>query len=130
MIEWDDKYKTGVEKIDEQHKMLFSFFNDLEECLHDRRIMKLEDILKYIEVYTRGHFGHEEKCMHAMKCPIAQQNQNAHANFMKDFHGFQERCKSEGESKELIREIHGSIESWLVNHICKIDVHLRDCATS
>ena len=31
MIEWNDKYKTGIELVDEQHKELFRLFNKTYE---------------------------------------------------------------------------------------------------
>lgn len=59
-----DKYKTGIELVDNEHKQLFDIIrevNDLihEELLHDKydEIMRL---LAELRQYTEFHFSDEE----------------------------------------------------------------------
>lgn len=127
MIRWDKKYATGDHTIDEQHKVLFSFVNDLEQSIKKKQYLYLDDILKYIEAYAAGHFDYEEECMTVRKCPFAAKNKTSHEKFLKHIHYFQQRYNDEGESTELIVEIYHMCARWLDSHICNIDVHLRDC---
>ena len=35
-IVWEDKYKTGYKRIDDQHKELIEIINDLYDCMDNR----------------------------------------------------------------------------------------------
>ena len=74
------------------------------------------------------HFGYEEECMAKHKCPVAGENKRAHELFVEGYHSYRDRYKRGGATEDLIRDIHEECERWLVNHICKIDTHLKECA--
>lgn len=67
MIEWIDKYKTGIELIDKQHKELFRLFNRIYELYNNEFIIdKYDQIITAIEElksYTKYHFEAEEEYM-------------------------------------------------------------------
>ncbi len=124
-IEWHDDFKTGVEKIDKQHCNLFRFINDLE--LEINKGLSSESIsatLRFLETYIKKHFEYEEICMTRAKCPIAQKNQDAHRAFIIYLEEYKERLRVNGASLQNLKELHGVLESWTKNHICKIDVML------
>jgi hemerythrin len=129
MIEWQDSYSTGIVRLDEQHKTLFLFCNDLEENLKNKTVTKdLLDIeLRFLERYAIGHFGQEETCMHKYACPIAKTNKQAHEEFIKKYKDFQKRIISDDAAEEILKELHHFLENWLKNHICKIDSQLKSC---
>ena len=81
-----DKYKTGVELIDTEHKQLFDIIrevNDLihEELLHDKydEIMRL---LAKLREYTEFHFGDEEALMKEIHYPAYDAQKRAHTAFI------------------------------------------------
>ena len=127
MIKWDDAYSTGVTTIDEQHKRLFEFVNDLQGAVQETEIDKtlILRVLDFFEKYAVEHFGKEETCMYRFKCPIAQTNQIAHQNFIETYTHYRGLLNKEGASRQLFSAISSWIEGWLMNHICKIDVQLR-----
>jgi len=104
-MRWSDKYATGVERIDEDHKMIF----------------------KMVEDY--GHFGFEEHCMSKFRCPAAEKNQEAHKEFLETLSKFRERYAAIGYDYAEARRLVGTVDQWLDNHICHIDVHLKRCVT-
>lgn len=130
MIEWDDKFATGVEKIDEQHKKLFKMLNDFETLVQSGDAeARFEDALKFLGNYTKVHFGCEEICMQQMACPVLEVNKKAHASFLAVFEGFMDRFKSEGYSDALANELLRTAQGWLVKHICGVDVKMNACAS-
>lgn len=130
MIEWNDRYKVGVERIDDQHKALFAFTNAIEESIRNGWQMgKANEAVQYLVDYARLHFRHEEDCMFRYKCPIAGVNKDAHAQFLAAIEDFQRKLES-SPGWDLLSEIHEFLQSWLVKHICKIDVQLRPNAVS
>ena len=129
MIEWRESYSIGVEKLDEQHKNLFQYSNDLERGINNGAVSKqtLEGALKFLGSYVKGHFGQEEACMYKYACPFAKQNTMAHQKFIEAYKGFQRILTEEGNNEGTLKELHRFLETWLVDHICKIDVQLKTC---
>ncbi len=130
-IAWSDDYATGDDEIDRQHKQLFKYLEDLEEHMKQGVDAEyLKDFLKALGIYTRSHFCYEESCMRRKKCPIAKKNQEQHDKLLDAYKHYLHRFEVEGVSEDLVRKLHDFLVSWLVNHILKIDTHLRACANA
>ena len=129
MIKWQESYSVGVYLLDQQHKELFGFCNDLEDILRDGDVPKgfLEDGLKFLEKYVQAHFGQEETCMHQYACPIAWKNKVAHQKFIQAYRTFSKKIQKDADSYRTLRQLHIFLEKWLVDHICHIDTHLKAC---
>jgi len=127
-IQWDDKYATGNDEIDSQHKQIFAYLDDLEEHMKTGATQKwVENFMASLAIYTRTHFCYEEICMRQAKCPVAAQNKEQHGKLLSAFTDSFEQFKREGVSDELLVKLQKFLTSWLVNHIMKIDVHLQAC---
>ncbi len=130
MLEWNDKYATGVEKIDEQHRRLFKMINDFEVLVRNNTAKdRFVGALKFLGNYTTAHFAYEEGCMQRMECSVACANKKAHAKFLEAFQGFVARFNSEGYSDALANELLETAQAWLVQHICGIDTRMKHCAS-
>jgi len=129
MIKWKEAYSTGIAKLDEQHKSLFQYCNDLEEGLKNEGVSKssLERDLSFLERYAKGHFGQEETCMYKYACPIAATNKSAHQEFIGSYETFRKRISEGEDSDGLFKELHRFLENWLTNHIAQIDTKLKPC---
>ena len=66
-IIWEDKYKTGYKRIDDQHLELIEIINDLYDCMDnkDSEDEKLKEefkkVLRRTVDYVAYHFSYEEK---------------------------------------------------------------------
>ena len=130
IMEWRDEFCTGIEAIDEQHQRLFALVDELKLALQSEDCSSIYQFgLNLLSSYALEHFGLEETCMHVHKCPAAQNNQLAHAQFVQYVTRFQQDFQNEGFSHPVASELVKSLEHWLVNHICRIDVQLRVCPT-
>lgn len=128
MIEWQNKYEIGVPEIDEQHRWIFDFVNGLEQQLKlGDKGARIDEVLESLNQYAKRHFNYEEGCMLKWKCPVAAQNKKAHDNFIFAYENFMERYKREGHSDDLAWKIHDMVEDWITNHICLIDMKLKNC---
>lgn len=128
-IAWSDDYSTGDDEIDKQHKQLFQYLAELEDRMKTGVTDEyLKSFLNHLGIYTRSHFCYEEICMRQKKCPIAKKNQEQHDKLLSAYTHYMQRFEIEGASEELIQKVHDFLVSWLVNHILKIDTHLRACA--
>ena len=127
-IQWDDKYSTGNAEIDSQHKQIFSYLDDLEDHMKSGASQKwVESFMASLGIYTRTHFCYEEVCMRQAKCSVAAKNKDQHGKLLEAFGKAKMRFEAEGVSDELLDQLQKFLTSWLVNHIMKIDIHLKDC---
>lgn len=125
---WKDEYSTGEPEVDKQHQILFKYLADLEAHMEqgiDARFVG--NLFDNLGLYTRSHFCYEEICMRRFKCPAAPKNKEQHAKLLEAFTHYRERFEVEGVSDDLVQKVHDFLESWLVNHIMKIDTQLRSC---
>jgi hemerythrin len=126
MRPWSDDYRIGIEGIDRQHRMLFTLGNDLQTALDaGRGAQEYGVLLPRLERYVRDHFGFEQQCMDLYHCPVAQQNQAAHATFTARLTEFQQRYAAHGFEPAEAGTLMAFIDAWLADHICRIDVRLR-----
>jgi hemerythrin len=129
MITWDETtMATGVAELDAQHKKLFEKFNEFSEAIASRKSLEAAgDILDFLQFYAKWHFGQEEDCMDKYKCPIAAQNKNAHAEFLKKFDRFYTEWQTGNMTAKLAQKTYNELEQWLVNHVARTDTQLRPC---
>jgi hemerythrin len=127
-MQWRDEYATGVERIDEDHKMIFKMAEDFRAVLDDGKgDATYSVLLDSLSLYCRGHFGFEEGCMRKYHCPVAEKNKAAHQTFLETLSEFQERYAANGYDYADARKLVDTVDGWLDSHICRIDVHLKRC---
>ena len=126
-MKWSDRYATGVEQIDDQHKMIFKMAEDFRAALDEGGGERVYSwMLESLDLYVRTHFGFEERCMDKYSCPVAEGNKRAHARFVEVLSGFQQRYTAGGFNPVDARALVDSVDQWLVDHICRIDVRLKE----
>ena len=127
-MKWSDDYATGVERIDDDHKMIFRMAEDFRAALDVGRGGDVYAVvLDCLCLYCRGHFGFEEQCMAEFRCPVAEENKEAHREFLEKLNEFQARYAASGYDPVDARRFVDTVDEWLDNHICRIDVHLKRC---
>jgi hemerythrin len=127
-MKWKEEYSVGIERIDEQHQMLFKMVGDFRAALDEGHGVRTYGLLlKSLEVYTRNHFEFEECCMEQRKCPAAQQNKDAHQELLDSLAHYKERYTGRGYNQEEAYQLMTSLEEWLDDHICAIDLQLKPC---
>ena len=77
-MKWSEEYATGIDRIDEDHKMIFKMSEDFRAALDEGLGGDVYSVmLDNLSLYCRGHFGFEERCMNEYRCPVAQKNQQS-----------------------------------------------------
>lgn len=125
-MEWREDYATGIEQVDQQHRMLFKMASDYREALDaDQGARLYPELLTSLDLYARAHFGFEEGCMARFHCPAGKRNLAAHGEFVAMLQGFRERLEHDGFIPAVAHELVDNIDLWLAEHICGIDVQLK-----
>jgi len=128
MLTWSDEYRTGIRRVDVQHRALFQVVNRLEILAASDPIdvAELEQLVNFTEDYITYHFGYEEQCMQSRRCPAHAANKEAHERFIVQWHEFKRRYTEHGAQKELIKEVLSFAEDWIRSHILRVDICLRE----
>lgn len=120
MFEWKPEYSVGYPQIDEQHKRLFEFANELHSAMSAGKGKEiLRKTLGKLISYTKAHFASEERLMQANKYPDYAAHKAAHdaltarvMNFERDFEAGRAMM-----SVEVLR----FLNEWLMRHIGETD---------
>lgn len=130
-IEWRADFETGEKHVDDQHKQLFDYVNELHSIIElvragqtlNRR--EVQDLLFHLESYVSLHFAYEEICMVIHKCPMAVVNKEAHDKLIKFYGEFLQKVRADGVTLDMLVTLEGALVNWLTNHICKIDLNIK-----
>ena len=128
-MKWSDAFATGIQQIDDQHKMIFRMAEDYRAALDEGNGEGVYgNLLESLDLYVRTHFGYEEACMARFVCPAAKVNAEAHAKFVEALSRFKETYAGKGFDPTEARNLVDTIDLWLVNHIGRVDSQLKPYA--
>ena len=129
-IEWKEEYRTGFEKIDSQHLRLFECVTEMDSILGGGEInhTAVHDLMGFLTSYVKAHFLIEEKCMNDHGCPISRQNKEAHERFLQFYQEAVVEFQNLGVTREWLQKLRDVLKVWLVQHICRVDIHLKGCS--
>ena len=121
LFEWDDRIMTHIDKIDEQHKKLITYINDLHESMRSGKSKEVIDgILSGLFEYTKYHFTYEEEIMEKYKYEKLDEQKKSHVIYVQKVGDLMEKYK---QSKLGISvEVLNFLMDWIKNHIMQDDM--------
>jgi len=115
-LAWDNSYSTGIQKFDEQHKVLIRMVNDLHDAMQQKRSKEaVGQILRGLAEYTVTHFADEEKVFAQTHYPDEANHKVIHKKLVDQVVGFIGKFQS-GEAV-LSQDLLSFLQDWLINHI-------------
>ncbi len=124
MIEWSDKFKTGIEIIDEQHKELFRLFNRVYHLYNNEFIIdKYDQIIAAVEElkeYTKYHFKAEEDYMLSIRYKKFFEHKLKHEDFIRKIDSIDYNIIDYNQQNHLL-ELLKFITDWIVEHVVTVD---------
>ena len=119
-FDWKDDYSVGIAKLDDQHKKLVSFLNDLYGAMKKGKGSEiLDDVLTGMVGYTKTHFSTEESLMKLYKFPGYALHKQKHESMTRTVLKLYEKFKEDKKPNTL--EIANYLKAWLENHIMGTD---------
>ncbi len=125
-IEWQDCYRTGNDRIDEQHEVLIEYANSAFEMngLAGQRLAIMQ-----IYAHLRTHLADEEALMRECKFPDYMSHRHLHHDMLARMNTI---SVSIGGRRATDEEVHDFITKWVMVHIAtedaKIAAHIRQRA--
>ncbi|MBL4613327.1 MAG: hemerythrin family protein [Magnetovibrio sp.] len=116
-IKWNRDLSVGNAAIDEEHKKLISYLNDLYVACHaGQGPSVLRQTLCSLQRYTHEHFSHEEDAMHNMGYPGLADHRAQHGELMDKLDALIEEFDA-GADHELSNKTLLFLADWLIQHI-------------
>jgi hemerythrin len=113
-MEWTQDLDTGIGVIDEQHKRIVEYINELDTANRIGNLAGINHVLENLLDYTITHFEFEEELQEKANYPFLKAHQRVHEIFMKRVSTFRDRAtKGENVAPELL----SMLNVWLANHI-------------
>jgi len=126
-VTWSNTYSMGVKIIDDQHKGLIDFVNDLFNHSTGNEAMErvyFTEVIQQAVQYIKDHFKTEEKLMQGTKFPGFPEHKKAHDEFtltvvksVKDF---------ESGKRLVLEKFAYFLKDWVLTHIAVMDRQYAD----
>lgn len=122
-MQWTSDLATGVREIDDQHKEIFSRFDQLyKACSEGRGKDEVMRLLLFLQDYVKEHFAAEERLQMRHAYPDFSAHKSEHTRFMVDVERLAREFQVEGPTLPLVIKTNKMLSSWLHQHITKIDM--------
>ena len=126
-LAWNEKFNTGNEKVDEQHKTIFKLISDMVEAqIKNESKEKLGEILDFLVNYTVEHFFYEEMFMLEIDYLNYANHKRLHEDFKATVTQIQENYRKQGTTDELMDIVNKTVITWVIQHIQREDVKIFD----
>ena len=132
MFAFTDKYKTGIEMVDDEHRRLFEIIAETKDVIDSEFLADKYDhimnLLDQLREYTEFHFKDEEVLMEKIGYPRLEVQKRAHAAFIERLVeiDFKDLDNMDDNQQEYLLELIQFLVSWLSNHILGEDKKIAD----
>ena len=120
---WNDNFKTGIQKIDEEHKKIIELLNNLANILTQDKDFEIENAFSELAQYAQYHFENEENIWkeHLKDSDYIISHEKSHESFLPRV--LKIRSKNDN-LQDTIEEIILFLIRWLAFHIIDEDKRL------
>jgi hemerythrin len=113
-ISWTKDLDTGIDIIDEQHRQIVEFINQLESVRDTQQPKAVHRVVEECVHYTMSHFAFEEELQQEAGYKYCRPHKKVHELFTRRVGEYRKRLD---DGEDVAVELHGMLANWLVNHI-------------
>lgn len=118
-IHWTQDLNTGIDVLDNQHKRIVDYINQLGSAIKLRDRGAVGAVLNELVDYTISHFAFEESLQEEAGYQYAKPHKAVHEVFIKRVAKFQEKHDS---GEDVAAQLHAMLSTWLIHHIKRDDM--------
>ena len=118
IVAWDDKFNTGNELIDNQHKELIRLTNELyNACLSGKEAIKniFPDTMKRMVNYVKFHFDAEQKYLEQINYPDFSMHIKMHEELVKKILDAVQNYQDNNKFTPI--QFVKTLREWVLSHI-------------
>lgn len=113
-MQWTDDLDTGIQVIDDQHRRIVLYINQLHEADESGDRHKTAEVMEGLLDYTMTHFQFEEELQERAGYPFLKAHQRVHEIFMRRIADFRKRAE---QGENILPELLSMLKVWLASHI-------------
>jgi len=113
-IEWTSDLNTGINVIDQQHRRIVQYINQLHEAMAAGNKDSIRDVLDKTVDYTFTHFAFEESLLEDADYIFSANHKKGHDLFSDKIQAFVTRFEA---GEEIGQELLDTLRDWLLRHI-------------
>ncbi|PKO48477.1 MAG: hypothetical protein CVU31_05220 [Betaproteobacteria bacterium HGW-Betaproteobacteria-4] len=117
-ITWTADLNTGIDVIDQQHRRIVAFINDLEIAQRAGKTDAIKEVVEGCFDYTLSHFTFEESLQEEAGYLYCKPHKKVHELFIRRLSEYKERMDLGDDVGE---ELHQLLSRWLISHIKRDD---------
>ena len=119
-VQWTSKLDTKIPMVDQQHRKLCDYINDLHAAMQKNRTgQELQAIMKKLRDYTAMHFRDEEGIFATSGYPASEEHKAIHRKFVEKLNEFESQLGSGTATVSM--DLLSFLKDWLIQHIAKTD---------
>lgn len=120
IIEWRDDYSVDIQEIDEQHKCIVNYINELGDALIRKgNQVAVYDVVNKLVEYTKIHFAVEETLMRIFTYQGYNEHKISHDMLVLQLSSLQKKLYD--GHPEVGMELMMLLKKWLLEHISHED---------
>lgn len=126
-IEWNEKYRIGIEILDKEHKNLFRVVNKLMDHHWDEKHSEwaCQESIKFFTSHAMKHFAEEEAYMESIRFPDLPHHRKLHDTFRNvTLPVLQDELERTHYSQAAVEHYVGVAAGWLVGHTLSEDMSI------
>lgn len=122
LILWKTEYSVGDDKLDDDHIVIISLINQLDETkLSGPDEAAIGPILRALIGYAVGHFRREEELMSRGRYPGFEKHLDEHHLLEEQLQELHDEYEASGDPA-ISQEIMELLNFWILDHILKCDM--------
>lgn len=122
-ISWSPDYETGIDIIDQQHRRMFDYLDEINHAIATESAEEVEQVIRELIDYSICHNTFEERLMSQAGYPMTDAHCEVHNAFKIRAHSYAFQLSQGDDALRLAREIRTDIALWLINHVRHEDQH-------
>ncbi len=124
---WEDKYLTGVEEIDKEHKKLFLLIYDLENLTNEGAFnsRKVKRMIVLLGSYVRIHLSYEKEWMAKHRYQFSEEAEHINKDFLSLYQVLRNEIEDKEVNQNLLRMLCVPAQNWLINHMSLTNKTIR-----
>lgn len=120
LVSWTQDLSVGIEAIDDQHKRIVDYINQLHEAGLRNDTRAIGRVVDQLMEYTVSHFSFEEALMDQARYRFAAPHKKVHELFTRRIAEYRHRFQL---GEDVAAEMQGTLIKWLMNHIKREDMN-------
>lgn len=116
---WTDQLSIGIEVIDQQHRRIVEYINQLDDARTNGLSRdEISWLLNELVDYTISHFGFEESLQEEANYPFFKSHKKVHDLFAQRVGEYQAKFE---KGEDVSKALNSLLVTWLFNHIKRDD---------